>query len=107
MPEQPPKRRTMIHLLSYAVRWGQLVYVECGYCRGRRYYRPGDLRKVFGNIDVNRLALRMKCELCGRGDNMECDVYLPVAAERARMTIRRLVEIRIKKIPVWRDEPPD
>lgn len=103
MPDQPRKTRRIIWPLSHAAASRQLVWVECGYCRGRRYYEPEDLIKVLGNVDVNRLARRMRCERCGRNYNMECDVYLPVAAERADMTIRRLVEVRIKRIPVWRD----
>jgi hypothetical protein len=106
MPEQPPKTRNLIWLLSLAAAHGQLVWVECGYCRGRRYYLPDDLRKVFGDADVNRLARKMRCERCGRSDNMEVDVVLPPPAERVTMSIRRLVEIRVKKTPVWRDEKP-
>lgn len=104
MPDQPPKRRHLMWMLSRAIENGQVVWVECGYCRGRRYYEPADLMKLFGDVDVNRLARRMRCERCGRNDNMGCDVYLPVAAERAAMTMRRLVEIRVRKIPVWCDE---
>jgi hypothetical protein len=35
--------------------------------------------------------------------NPECDVIVPVAAERARITVRRLVKIEVRKRPVWRD----
>lgn len=106
MPEQPPKRRTTIWFLSSAVQNGQLVWVDCGYCHdryGRRYYDPGDLIKVFGDVDVSRLSRAMKCERCGRNDNIECDVIVPVAAERERIAVRRLVKIEVRKRPVWRD----
>jgi hypothetical protein len=107
MPEQPPKRRTTIWFLSSAVQHGQLVWVDCGYCHdrhGRRYYDPGDLIRLFGDVDVTRLSRAMKCERCGRSDNIECDVILPVAAERERMSVRRLVKIKVRKSPVWRDD---
>ena len=106
MPEQPPKRRTTIWFLSSAVQHGQLVWVDCGYCHdrcGRRYYDPGDLMRLFDDVDVNHLSRAMKCERCGRSDNIECDVIVPVAAERARITVRRLAKIEVRKRPVWRD----
>jgi hypothetical protein len=107
MPDQPPKTRRIIWLLSLAAAHRQLVWVECGYCRrSRRYYEPDDLKQLFGDVDVNKLARKMRCERCGRNDQMECDVILPPAAQRASMTIRRLVEIRVKRIPVWRDVKP-
>ncbi|WP_292643949.1 hypothetical protein [Mesorhizobium sp.] len=106
MPEQPPKRRTTIWFLSSAVQNGQLVWVDCGYCHdryGRRYYDPRDLMQLFGDVDVNHLGRAMKCERCGRKDNIECDVIVPVAAERARITVRRLAKIEVRIRPVWRD----
>ncbi|QND64932.1 hypothetical protein HB777_14260 [Mesorhizobium loti] len=60
--------------------------------------------KLFGDADVNRLSRAMKCEQCGRNDNMECDVIVPIAAQRERMTVRRLVKIQVRKSPVWRDD---
>ena len=107
MPEQPPKRRTTIWFLSSAVQNGQLVWVDCGYCHdryGRRYYDPSELMKLFGDVDVSRLSRTMKCERCGRKDNIECDVIVPVAAERERIKVRRLVTIEVRKRPVWRDD---
>ncbi|TIT12571.1 MAG: hypothetical protein E5W74_09170 [Mesorhizobium sp.] len=106
MPDQPPKARAVIWRLSSAAACGQLLWVDCGYCHdrhGRRYYEPSDLIRLFGDADVNKLARRMRCEHCGRNDNIEVDVILPVAAERVRMTVRRLAEIRVKRTPIWRD----
>ena len=106
MPEQPPKRRTTIWFLSSAAQHGQLVWVDCGYCHdrhGRRYYDPGDLMQLFGDVDVNRLNRAMKCERCGRKDNIECDVIVLAAAERTQITVRRLAKIEVRKRPVWRD----
>lgn len=59
--------------------------------------------QLFGDVDVNRLSRTMKCERCGRKDNIECDVIVPVAAERERIAVRRLVKIEVRKRPVWRD----
>jgi hypothetical protein len=106
MPDQPPKTRNIIWHLSAAAEIDQLVWVECGYCRIRHHYEPRDLIRLLGDADVNKLARRMKCERCGRKDNMEADVYLPVAVERVSMTIRRLVEVKVRRVPVWQDVKP-
>ncbi|TPM21633.1 hypothetical protein [Mesorhizobium sp. B2-3-5] len=60
--------------------------------------------KLFGDVDVNSISRAMKCERCGRKDNIECDVIVPAAAERERMKVRRLVKIQVRKSPVWRDD---
>jgi hypothetical protein len=46
----------------------------------------------------------MKCERCGQGGSIEIDVRLPSAMERDKIRVRRLVEIKIWKLPVWREE---
>lgn len=102
MPEQPPKRRTTIWFLSSAAQNGQLLWVDCGYCHdrfGRRYYDPGDLMKLFGDVDVSGLSRAMKCERCGRKDNIECDVIVPVAAERER--IRAWGAFRVRAVELF------
>jgi hypothetical protein len=82
---------------------GQLVRVSC-HCRdGERYYEPADLIQIFGDVDVYRLDQAMKCERCGRRD-VDVDVRLPSAMERAKIKVRRLVEIKVTKRPVWREE---
>jgi hypothetical protein len=53
---------------------------------------------------VNRLDRSMKCERCGQGDNIDVDVRLPSAMERDKIKVRRLVEVKIRKLPVWRDQ---
>lgn len=104
MPDQPPGHRKIIWLLSSAHDAGQLVRVSCGYHDDRRYYRPADLIQIFGDIDVNRLGRLMKCERCGRRDNIDVEARLLPAQERDRITVRRLVEIKIRKLPVWRED---
>ena len=101
MPEQTSKRRSTILPLSNAALAGQLVWAECRYCPGRRHYDPADLQRLLGDVDVHVLARRMRCERCGRSDGMTADVILPVAAERERITVRRLVGVRVRREPVW------
>ena len=72
MPEQPMKRtRGIIWPVSNAHATGQLIRVACGYCPGERYYLPNDVVQVFGDIDIHTLAYRIRCERCGRGDNID------------------------------------
>lgn len=104
MPEQPPKSNYVIWTLSRAHDVGQLVRVRCRLCPGWRHYMPDDLRRLLGDVDVHGIARRMRCELCGRRDEMQAEVFIPVAAERMRLTVRRLVDIKVRKVPVWRDE---
>lgn len=103
MPEQPPRSRNLIWPLSRAQAVGQLVRVRCPICPGWRHYEPADLQCLLGDVDVNAVSRRMHCERCG-GHGMRAEVFIPVAAERARLKVRRLVAIKIKRVPVWRDE---
>ena len=104
MPEQPPRSRHLIWTLSQAHGVQQIVRVRCGHCPGKRHYLPCDLQQLLGDVDVQRLSRLMRCEQCGKGDEIEAHVFIPVAAERVRLKVRRLVEIKIRRVPVWRDE---
>jgi hypothetical protein len=63
-------------------------------CPGWRYYEPADLQRLLGDIDANAVERRMKCERCGKGDSMQAEVLIPVAAERTQLTMQRLVTIK-------------
>ncbi len=68
-------------------------------------YSPARFRLVTQDCRPNhtRRAIGRSCERCARRDNIECDVIVPVAAERERINVRRLVKIQVRKSPVWRD----
>ena len=104
MPEQPPKRPGIIWPLSSAHDVGQVLRVTCGWCPGKRHYLPSDLQQLLGDIAVHAVAAKMTCERCGRRDAMSAYAFIPVASERQRLRIRRLVKIKVKQVPVWRDE---
>jgi hypothetical protein len=103
MPESNTRPSGLIWPLSKAHEVGQIVRVRCFYCPGRRHYLPGDLQQVLGDVDVRAVSRRMRCERCYRSDGLEADVFVPVASERAKLTVRRLVEIKVRRVPVWRD----
>jgi hypothetical protein len=104
MPDMSPRRRKIIWLLSSADDAGQLVRVSCRSHDGGCYYEPTDLVQIFGDVDVNQLDRAMKCERCGQRDNIDVDVRLPSGMELDKIKVRRLVEIKIYKRPVWREQ---
>jgi hypothetical protein len=102
MPEQPAPRRPSAWTLSKAAEAGQLVRIRCQHCNIRRYYEPGDLHRLLGDIPAN--AIRMKCERCGLREYVAASFVHLSAAERQATSVRRLAEIRMVRRVVWRDE---
>lgn len=45
----------------------QLVRVRCAYCNRAHHYFPSDLIEIFGEVDVDSLIGRMKCEAGDHG----------------------------------------
>jgi len=81
-----------------------LVRVQCIVCRVRRFYLPGDLVQLFGDRPFEEVGRRMRCERCKHGGEVDVGMLLPTAKEREAIRVRRLVEIRTVRRPVWRDE---
>lgn len=81
----------------------QLLRVRCAYCKRSHNYFPGDLIQIFGDVDCDSLAHRMRCE---NGDHgaLDVDAFSPTGAEAVGLRIRRLVAIRIRREPVWRED---
>ena len=101
MPEQyrPKKGRGL--RLSEAHDLGKLMLVTCGHCFSKRYYFPGDLRRLLGNKEIDDISI--KCEGCGHRADVT-GVHL-AGQERAGLRVRKLVAIKIKEVPVWKDQP--
>jgi hypothetical protein len=102
MPEQPPSKRPSAWTLSKANDSGQLVRVRCAHCNITRHYLPADLQWLVGDIPAD--AIRMRCEKCGKREWMRVSFENLPAAERQGIRIRRLVEIKLRRVPVWQDE---
>ena len=88
--------------LSKAAQRGEIVRACCGHCHITRFYDPGDLQRVAGNVPAD--AIRMRCERCGKTDWIRGSFELLPAAERQRIPLRRLVEIRMVRKVIWGDE---
>lgn len=80
-----------------------LVRVTCRYCKRSHNYRPDDLIQIFGDMDTDDLMHRMKCER-GHSGSMAVESFSPTGKEAVGLRIRRLVAIKIQRIPIWRDD---
>lgn len=81
----------------------QLVRVRCAYCKRAHNYFPSDLIQIFGDVDVDSLVGRMKCEAGDHGF-VNVEAFFPSGREAVGLKIRRLVAIKIRRVPVWREE---
>ncbi|RWE34988.1 hypothetical protein [Mesorhizobium sp.] len=102
MPE-PYWPKTKIFPLSALNETRSLVRVTCRYCNRTHNYRPDDLLQIFGDVDVDSLMRRMRCEA---GDHGPLDVkgFVPSGSEAVGLRIRRLVSLKIHRVPVWRED---
>lgn len=82
----------------------QLVRVRCAYCRRTHHYFPSDLIQIFGDVDVDSLMRRMKCEANSDHGFLRVDAVYPSGMEAVGLKIRHLVSIKIRREPVWREE---
>ena len=103
MPEQPRKPRRLVQTLSKAHEVGQLIRVRCFNCNITRHYLPGDLAKLVGDIPFWDVDRHMRCERCKRRD-LDVDILLPSASEGLKIRVRRLVEVRMVRRVIWRDD---
>lgn len=106
MPEgYGPKKKD--YPLSNLTDGTRLVRVTCRYCKRRHNYFPDDLIQIFGDVDVDSLAYRMKCERAGcESGTLDIYAFHPTGMEAVGLRIRRLVALKIQRVPIWREEPP-
>ena len=81
-----------------------VMNIRCGHCNVKRLYKPSELREVIGNVTVDQLRTKVRCEKCGRKESMNAELFHPVGQELVEIRFRRLVEIRWEKRIIWRDE---
>ena len=101
----PAPNRTTPFPLSKLNDARDLVEVRCAYCRRAHVYYPTDLIQLFGDVDVDSLSGRMKCESVPGGHGfLKVERVFSGSREMVGKKIRRLVAIRVQRIPVWREE---
>lgn len=89
--------------LSNLVDHLSLVRITCTYCKRSHAYRPDDLIQIFGDVDVDSLAHRMTCE-GGNHGTLDVRAFRPVGAEAVGLRVRRLVAIKLRRVPLWRED---
>ncbi|RWE82523.1 MAG: hypothetical protein E5W28_00835 [Mesorhizobium sp.] len=90
--------------LSNAHEIGQLVLARCGLCNVKRWYMPGDLREIFGDIEAELVGSKMSCKRCGKNEYMHAETQSLSARERQGIRVVRLAEIRMVRRVIWKDE---
>jgi DNA-directed RNA polymerase subunit RPC12/RpoP len=105
MPEQPDRwPRGAAWTLMNAQEVGQIARIRCGYCNIKRFYKPRELREVIGNVTIDQVRAKVRCQKCGRNESMNAELFHPVGQELETIRFRRLVEIRWEKRVIWKDE---
>ncbi|WP_416355592.1 hypothetical protein ACLNGM_15240 [Aureimonas phyllosphaerae] len=104
-PFSMPPRDNHGLFLDDAQRLGLVVEVACNFCRTTRYYSPADMRVLLGNVEVDSLRRRLKCEDCGKRDYVEVIGKDLPAHEKNGKVLRKLTSIQVLRRPVWKDVP--
>lgn len=103
MPEPYWPKRKGRFTLGDVYRLGDLLRISCRYCKIQRLFVPDDLRKVFGDIEVDDVVYQMRCERCRKKRSLAIETVSPSAADRQAMTIRRIDKIDYVRRVTWRD----
>jgi hypothetical protein len=82
-----------------------LIQVRCNFCRSLRYYAPRDMLALLGDIEIDRLRRRLRCEGCDHRSYVHIEIARLFPQEKVGLVVRRLVMVRTIRRPVWRDEP--
>ncbi|MBZ9660763.1 hypothetical protein LB523_17050 [Mesorhizobium sp. ESP-6-4] len=83
---------------------GQVARISCGHCHITRHYKPIELREVIGNVTINQLREKVRCQACGKREWMSAELFHPYGQELVSIRFRRLKEIRWERRVIWRDE---
>jgi hypothetical protein len=103
MPEMNYSRKLQRWSLLDAEMAGQLLAITCQFCNTKHFHKPGDFLKFRDNMSLAKLIGKMRCETCKRKDYMHIDIHHPYGDDFGKLKVRRLVEVRTVKLPVWKD----
>ncbi|MBB3544230.1 putative nucleic-acid-binding Zn-ribbon protein [Rhizobium sp. BK399] len=104
MPEIHPFKRLRAWTLLAARDQGQLISITCDYCRVTHRYLATDLIELCGNVTLDKVLRRFRCERCGKKNYLNMTLHVPHGSEFGDLPIRRLREVRTTRIPVWCDD---
>lgn len=80
-----------------------LIRTTCRYCKQSHAYRPEDLIYIYGDVGIDSLMDRMKCE-AGEHGYLDVTTFAPTGSQAVGLKVRKLVRVDIKRIPVWRED---
>lgn len=103
MANMSPMNKLRGWSLKEAQSHGQIVAVSCKRCGITHRYVPEDLIRLRGDMSLARLLRLFKCESHGDA-SMWLTIEDPTAAQRQTLRVRRLLDIRVRKLPVWQDK---
>lgn len=83
---------------------GQVVLIRCRHCNIKRYFKPAELREIYGNVPVEALRGKMTCQKCRMSESIDAELLHLVGEEAVKVRFRRLVGIKFVRRVVWRDE---
>jgi hypothetical protein len=69
-----------------------------------RYYKPSELREVIGNVTMDQVRQKVRCQQCGSRERVSAQLFHATGEQAHTIRFRRLVEIRWEKRVIWRDE---
>ncbi|TPI31514.1 hypothetical protein FJ414_23435 [Mesorhizobium sp. B3-1-6] len=78
--------------------------IRCARCNLKRFYKPLELREVIGNVTIDEVQGKVRCQNCGSREWMEAELFHPTGEQAHKIRFRRLVEIRWERRVIWRDE---
>jgi hypothetical protein len=89
--------------MSKSAEIGQLITITCTWCRISHRYEPCDLLQLLGDVPFLNIEINFRCSECGKQEYLKAALDMPSANARVGMKVRRLVEIRTIRKPIWKD----
>lgn len=78
--------------------------IRCAHCNVTRYDKPLELREVIGNVTIDEVRAKVRCQECKSREWMSAHLFHPTGEQVHAIRFRRLVEIRWERRVIWRDE---
>ncbi|WP_189350752.1 MULTISPECIES: hypothetical protein [unclassified Mesorhizobium] len=72
----------------------EVVAIRCARCNVTRYYKPIELREVIGNVTIDEVMDKVRCQQCKSREWMSAQLFHPTGEQAHTIRYRRL----------WRDE---
>ena len=98
-----PALTSRLPRMSTAIEHGQFIKISCTWCHISHCYDPADLKQLIGDVPFLNIEIHFRCSDCGKKEYMMAYIENPPARERVGMVVRRLVEIRTVRRPIWKD----